>query len=517
VPGRAESLINEPHLLADLQPDAVVTVAPPQAVRIGSARRAVSAVFGDRRVRIRRALVAADLTAVGVALLACVALSELQPAGATVGAGLWLALGLPLWTLLAQLNGLYRVHDWRPDHGTADELGPLTLVTTLWAWGLLAGGWVAGVRAVETGDLLILLPAAVLALAACRTVVRAWARRRPWYWQNALVIGHVAEAERFVNRLLRRPQFGIHVVAVVDSTRRTRFVPDEQRYVGTVPVLDGDPPIEDLIRSCDVDRVVVVGSHETSYERDVVCRLADLGVHVDLVPTWTEAYGGRLDVHSVGGLPVLTAPRTDLPQASRAVKRTLDVVLSAAALVVLSPVVLVCALAIRLDSRGPVFFRQRRVGKDHEPFEVVKFRSMYVDADERKQEVALLNFHGGGTDVGMFKIRHDPRITRVGALLRRSSLDELPQLINVLRGDMSLVGPRPLIENEHRQISEAHLRRASIKPGLTGPWQVNGRSDVPFEEMIALDASYVMSWSLGGDIKLILRTFGAVARRQGAY
>jgi exopolysaccharide biosynthesis polyprenyl glycosylphosphotransferase len=515
VQGRLESLIDDPTRLAGLEPDAAMTVAGSHP-DLGVVRRPWS-IAGGRRARLRRALVAGDLAAVGAALAICLAISELQPGGATFGNELWLALGLPLWFLLANVNGLYRVDDWRPDHGTADELGRLSLVTTLWAWGVVAAGWVAGARTVETGDLLILLPTAVLALAVSRSAVRGWARRRVWYWQNALIVGPPAEAERFINRVLRRPQFGIHVVAVVDPTRRSRFIPEEPRYIGPVPVVGDELPIADIVKTIGVDRVVLVGSHDPTYERDVICGVADLGVHIDLVPTWTETYGCRLDVHALGGLPILTAPRAGLPRTSRAVKRILDVVLSAGALVVLAPAMLACALAIRLDSPGPALFRQRRVGKDEEPFEVVKFRSMHVDAEERKRDVAVLSFHGGGTDVGMFKIRHDPRITRVGAFLRRTSLDELPQLINVLRGEMSLVGPRPLIENEHRQISGADLRRASIKPGLTGPWQVNGRSDVPFEEMVALDASYVRSWSLEGDLKLILRTFGAVLRRQGAY
>jgi lipopolysaccharide/colanic/teichoic acid biosynthesis glycosyltransferase len=157
------------------------------------------------------------------------------------------------------------------------------------------------------------------------------------------------------------------------------------------------------------------------------------------------------------------------------------------------------------------------VGRDDRRFEVFKFRSMFKNADEIKQQLAELNFHGGGTDAGMFKINGDPRITRVGRVLRRFSLDELPQFINVLKGDMSLVGPRPLIENEDRQIAGRHRRRITLTPGLTGLWQVNGRSDVPFEDMIDLDYLYVTNWSLWGDVKLLMKTFSAVARGHGAY
>jgi lipopolysaccharide/colanic/teichoic acid biosynthesis glycosyltransferase len=164
-----------------------------------------------------------------------------------------------------------------------------------------------------------------------------------------------------------------------------------------------------------------------------------------------------------------------------------------------------------------VLFRQRRIGRDDEPFELFKFRSMDDGADRQKQNVAELNYHGGGTESGMFKIRSDPRITQVGAFLRRYSLDELPQLFNILRGQMSFVGPRPLIETEDRQVEGRFRRRLGITPGLTGLWQVNGRSEIPFDEMVSLDYLYATNWSLWGDVKLLMRTVSAVLRARGAY
>jgi lipopolysaccharide/colanic/teichoic acid biosynthesis glycosyltransferase len=164
-----------------------------------------------------------------------------------------------------------------------------------------------------------------------------------------------------------------------------------------------------------------------------------------------------------------------------------------------------------------VFFRQRRVGREDQHFEVCKFRSMQADADRNKDAVATLNFHGGGNDNGMFKIREDPRVTRVGRFLRRYSLDELPQLFNILRGEMSFVGPRPLIETEDRQIEGRFRRRLSLTPGLTGLWQAHGRSDIPFEQMVNLDFLYVSNWSLWLDVKLLIRTASAVFRGTGAY
>jgi lipopolysaccharide/colanic/teichoic acid biosynthesis glycosyltransferase len=216
-------------------------------------------------------------------------------------------------------------------------------------------------------------------------------------------------------------------------------------------------------------------------------------------------------------MPLLTVPRSTMGGSALRLKRALDLIAGATAVVLLSPVLAGCAIAIKLDTPGPVLFRQRRVGRNDKPFEVLKFRSMSDGADEQKQAVANLNVHGGGTEAGMFKIPADPRITRVGAFLRRYSLDELPQLFNILRGEMSFVGPRPLIETEDRQVQGRFRRRLGLTPGLTGLWQVHGRSDIPFQEMVTLDYLYVTNWSLWGDVKLLMRTASAVLRGRGAY
>jgi exopolysaccharide biosynthesis polyprenyl glycosylphosphotransferase len=290
------------------------------------------------------------------------------------------------------------------------------------------------------------------------------------------------------------------------------------RMVGTMPVIRGDVDLPELIDQLDIDRVMFAsGAREVREDAETLCALGDLEVHVDLIPSWCDFVGRRLDYHELEGMPLLSVPRTNIRRSDQLRKRLFDVVASAAALTVLSPVFLACALLIKLDSRGPILFRQRRVGRGDRRFEVLKFRSMYVDAEERKDLIAQLNFHGGGNTQGMFKVREDPRVTRVGRWLRRTSLDELPQLINVLKGDMSLVGPRPLIENEDRQVEGRFRQRLASSPGLTGPWQIHGRSEIPFEEMINLDYLYVMNWSLWGDVKLMLRTVHAIVRGQGAY
>jgi lipopolysaccharide/colanic/teichoic acid biosynthesis glycosyltransferase len=185
------------------------------------------------------------------------------------------------------------------------------------------------------------------------------------------------------------------------------------------------------------------------------------------------------------------------------------------AIALLSPLMVAIAIAIKLESRGPIFFRQLRAGRRRSRFYLIKFRSMYVDAEQRKRDVESLNEAGDGV---MFKIREDPRVTRVGRLIRRYSLDELPQLFNVLRGEMSLVGPRPLIFPETDALEEHwHLRRLELRPGLTGPWQIYGRSQSPFQEMVRYDYQYVAGWSLARDIEILLATLPAVMSGRGAY
>ncbi|HEV2592631.1 MAG TPA: sugar transferase, partial [Gaiellaceae bacterium] len=216
------------------------------------------------------------------------------------------------------------------------------------------------------------------------------------------------------------------------------------------------------------------------------------------------------------GMPLLSLPSARLSWSSRAVKRALDIVVAATALVLLSPVLLAASWCIKRGSEGPVLFRQERMGAGGRRFWILKFRTMTADADAHKEAVAHLNKH---TEDGprMFKIPADPRVTRIGASLRRWSLDELPQLINVLRGDMSLVGPRPLILGEDEHIRGRRRHRLSLTPGITGLWQVLGRSDIPFAEMVTLDYLYVTNWSLWGDVKLLARTVPVVLGRRGAY
>ncbi|MDX6654607.1 MAG: hypothetical protein QOH18_1317, partial [Solirubrobacterales bacterium] len=243
------------------------------------------------------------------------------------------------------------------------------------------------------------------------------------------------------------------------------------------------------------------------------CR--DAGIAVDVIPRLFEFLDGIRSLDQIGGLPLLSISVPVLAPAMVAAKRFLDVLGSATLLTIFSPVMLATAIAIKIESRGPVFFRQPRAGRRNKSFNLIKFRSMYVDAEQRKADLDAMNESDDGV---MFKIREDPRITKTGRFIRRFSIDELPQLFNVLRGEMSLVGPRPLIFRETAHLEERwHLRRLELRPGITGPWQVYGRSDSPFQEMVRFDYQYVAGWSLARDIELLLATLPAVLSGRGAY
>jgi exopolysaccharide biosynthesis polyprenyl glycosylphosphotransferase len=298
-------------------------------------------------------------------------------------------------------------------------------------------------------------------------------------------------------------------VGFVDEHPRERRVDlDELTVLGTV----GDLP--ELVGTLDIERVIIAFSQAPHTQALTIIReLNGLDVQVDLVPRMFEVLGPQVTIHGAEGIPLLGLPPGRLPWSSLVIKRAMDLALSFAALVLLSPVLAIIALAIKLDSPGPVLFRQVRMGKGDAPFRILKFRTMAVDADERKHEVAHLNKHSEG-DNRMFKVPDDPRITRVGRVLRRFSLDELPQLENVLKGEMSIVGARPLIPDEHRHVDGWGMRRLDLKPGVTGLWQVLGRDDIPFGEMVSLDYRYVTTWSVLGDVKLMLRTIPVMRRSQ---
>jgi exopolysaccharide biosynthesis polyprenyl glycosylphosphotransferase len=272
------------------------------------------------------------------------------------------------------------------------------------------------------------------------------------------------------------------------------------------------PNLSERLAEHRIDRIIV--SHVDVHEGELlelVRRCREMSIKVSVLPQLFDVMGPSVEVDDIEGVTVLGLAPPVLPRSSRMLKRAMDIAGATPALVLVAPLVALAAVAIKLDSPGPVFFRQERVGRRGRKFTLFKLRTMEVGAHERQEELAALS-----RDRHWLHLDHDPRVTRVGRFLRRTSMDELPQLWNVLKGEMSLVGPRPIVETEARQLDGWGLSRVDLTPGLTGLWQVLGRTQIPFAEMIKLDYLYITNWSLWTDVRLILRTLPIVLSRRGA-
>ena len=456
---------------------------------------------------LRRSLVFADAVAF---LVAAFGVGAIDRGAHTLSHPPLIGGGLFAWIVLAWLYGNYSQDELRMGHSTADEVPGLVLLAAATTWAGQLADAVLGVTAPPVGKLALFF----LALVVVATTLRAFARMvvRRWVMptEATLVVGTGQIARRVVEKLAARPEYGIRVIGVVDDEPLAERILD-------APYLGRTDEIERLVCEHGVHRVILAFSRAgDSGGVELVRRCNQVGVQVDVVPRLYEVLGSKAQVHELDGLPLVSLHSPRLPRSARAVKRLLDLSLAATMITLLSPLFALIALRIKLEAPGPVFFRQERIGWRGRRFRIYKFRSMYIDADQRKHDFGALNKHAEDGPT-MFKIREDPRVTPFGRTLRKWSLDELPQLINVVRGEMSLVGPRPLIIEEDRHIVGHGRRRLDLTPGLTGLWQVVGRSDIPFAEMVTLDYLYVTNWSLWGDLKLLARTLPAVTRRRGCY
>jgi len=465
---------------------------------------------------MRRMLLASDLAGFAVAF----ALTEaaVVATGAPVdrldllSESILFAVCLPLWIVAAKLSGLYVRDEECADYSGTDDLLGVFQLTTVGIWLVSVGTHVTQLAQPQFSKLAIFWALTVVAVPTLRALARARCRRSIHYLQNAVVLGAGEIGQQVARKLLKHPEYGINLVGFID-----REPSESGPGLGHLRILGGLEDLPRLVEVLDVERVIVAFSNDDS--EDVVGILRELNrlnVHVDVVPRFFEVLSPTIAVHGVEGMPLLGLRAPRLARSERFLKRCLDVLGSAAGLVVLSPVFAVLAAAIAIESGRPVFYRQVRMGAGDRTFRILKFRTMVRDADAQKQQLAHLNKHSGaGGDPRMFKIDDDPRVTRTGRFLRRLSLDELPQLWNVLRGEMSLVGPRPLILEEHAHVTDWAERRLDLRPGLTGMWQVLGRDSIPFSEMVRLDYLYVSGWSFAGDLRLILQTIPAVFGRRG--
>ncbi len=462
---------------------------------------------------VRRALLAADVAGLLIAFALTEALfgdvAWRQTLGRNAELGLFVAM-LPVWVVLAKLYGLYDRDEERAEHRTSDDLGGVFHLTTVGTWLVYATLHVTRLANPDIARVAFFWAISIVSIVGARELARTICRGHASYLQNTIVVGADAVGQSIARKLEQHPEYGLRLVGFVDR-------PNVELANGW-RTLGGIHDLPRLAREHEIGRVIVGFPLEArEHVLDQIARLNHDGVQVDIVPRFFSVIGSRVDINMAGGLPLISLRPCRLSRSSLLLKRALDVSLAALALVVLAPALAAIAIAIKLDSRGPVLFGQERVGSGDRRFRMWKFRTMVADADERKHEVAHLNAHAAnGGDGRMFKVPRDPRVTRVGRFLRRYSLDELPQLYNVLVGEMSLVGPRPLIPEEHEHVTAWRRHRLDLKPGMTGLWQVAGRSKLPFEEMVALDYMYVTGWSLGHDLQLLARTIPEVLRGNAA-
>jgi exopolysaccharide biosynthesis polyprenyl glycosylphosphotransferase len=413
-----------------------------------------------------------------------------------------------IWPLIAFSIGLYRSDQLSSWASAVSEVPRGFVAITLITWPLFGLSVLLDINP-AVGSAFVTIGAIAVFAGISRTFIRANLHRNEELRQRTLILGSGIVAGQVVEKIRNNNQFGLDPVGIVDEDVHLVGTPD-------LPRLGGFGDLGKIIEAQNIDRVIIAFSkvsHEELLEAIRACR--DAGVAVDVVPRLFEFLDGVRSLDQIGGLPLLSIGVPALASTMVAAKRGLDIVGSAALIFAFSPLMIFTAIAIKLESKGPVFFRQPRAGRGNKSFKLIKFRSMYIDAEQRKAEFDELNEASDGV---MFKIREDPRVTRVGRFIRRFSIDELPQLFNVLRGEMSLVGPRPLILSETAALEERwHLRRLELRPGITGPWQVYGRSQSPFQEMVRFDYQYVAGWSLARDIEILLATLPAVMSGRGAY
>jgi len=339
--------------------------------------------------------------------------------------------------------------------------------------------------------------------------VQSWLRQRGIGIKRVIIVGAGEVGRRVMRTIVARPDLGYEIVGYVDDN------PDKgESEIGRIPGLGAIDDLPCDINGQSVDEVLV--TLPWTHHRRILSVLRECerrNVNARIVPDFFQLSLSQVEIGDLGGIPLISVQEIAFRPLSLYLKRAMDVTGALLGLVFGAPVFLLIAIAIRLDSKGPIIFSQERVGKDGERFNIYKFRSMRVGAERERGDLTHLN----EADGPLFKIRDDPRLTRVGAFLRRTSLDELPQLFNVLKGEMSLVGPRPPIPEEVELYEPWHEKRLAVSPGITGLWQVSGRSELTFDEMVLLDIYYIENWSPWMDLSILIQTIPQVILGDGAY
>ena len=486
--------VKSQEILDDRRGSGESTALAGAAARIGWRRfvpsPSLSAGTGSRDALERRFLVIADMAAAAVALVVFVSL--LGDDALTLAA----FAALPIVVLIAKVDGLYDRDDLLLRKTTLDEVPELFRLATLFAlviW-LLQDSLLTG----KLGDEQVF--GIWLGFFGVMVATRAFARsaaRRVLTPERCIVLGDPGSARRIRERLEDSRDIDAVVCAELP------LVPRREEDIAAGFAEWNVDRINEVAHRFDAHRILVAPDHAEGEAMLDLVRLAKASrIKVSIVPRVLEVVGSEIEPDDLDGMTVLAVRHSDLTRSSKALKRGFDLVGAGLILAVMAPLMLLIAIAVRLDSRGPATYRQSRVGRGGESFEMIKFRTMRVSADAERSALGARN----EAKDGLFKITDDPRVTRVGRLIRRASLDELPQLINVLKGEMSLVGPRPLVLEEDARIQGWGRGRLDLVPGITGPWQLLGPHRISLDDMVKLDYIYVGRWSLWGDAKILCRT-----------
>jgi exopolysaccharide biosynthesis polyprenyl glycosylphosphotransferase len=324
---------------------------------------------------------------------------------------------------------------------------------------------------------------------------------------NVLIVGAGKVGKALARGIDQYPYLGLKIIGYLDDSEDKKNMEDKYEALGKIS------DFETVVRRKFIDEVFISIPSERGLVSDLVMKCKELGVSVRVVPDLFDLAMSKIKIHYAGSIPLLEYHYKGIHGTDLSLKRMMDIVISFLAIILLSPIFLLLGIAIKLRSRGPIIYNCKRCGKKGRVFNFYKFRSMVRGADKMLDSLRDRNETGGP----IFKIRKDPRVTKVGRFMRRYSLDEFPQLLNVLNGDMSLVGPRPPIPDEVERYRDREMKRLEIRPGITGLWQVSGRSDLSYEDMIRLDFQYIQNWSIWLDLKILLKTVPAILSRKGAY
>lgn len=463
--------------------------------------RIVAARYGKRDYLMRRLLLLADGGGIMFALLAATQVRDRSDTGTLLLLG---AVALPLWVVVFKLYGLYDRDRKRVSHTAIDDLPWLfhaLLVGSLllWFWFRLFP-----VDQLVLSEAVTFAGIALFTILAARAVVRL-AVRRGFGRERVLLIGEDRTTGVLVRKILAHPEYGMNPVGVLE-------VPGCGNVSVGLLSLGGLDDFPETVKQHGIERIIV--SHTGLGEETMLPllrRAKELSLKISVLPQMFDVMGPSVEVDDVEGVTILGINPPVLSRSSWALKRCMDLAGSIVLLILLAPLFAAIALAIKLDTGGSIFFRQQRIGRRGRPFSLVKFRTMVDGAEQHLDELMR-----DSREEHWLNLERDPRITRIGQILRVTSVDELPQLWNVLRNQMSLVGPRPLPESQDRLIGGWARSRLDLMPGITGSWQVLGRTNITFEEMIKLDYLYVTNWSLWADIRLMWKTVPAVISRRGA-